>query len=213
MLIGQMRQSPPKGECTCRGSFDEVTEVEDLRSKRQLVPDYTAEGYLLLTKCAVAASSMRRYAGEGAIRFVTLDEMYAHRRAHRPLLADGPYDARGPAMHSGMAQLVEDLIGAPCLHAGEDEILLELFPNHAVYLLSLCTHVTLADAHSRKRPEAGPVKGASQFLTIALLAPQAHGAIPAPLAHAIRDEPHSPAPRHLCPKAMPTGTGPGRSFD
>lgn len=93
MLIGQMRQSPPKGECTCRGSFDEVTEVEDLRSKRQLVPDYTAEGYLLLTKCAVAASGMRRYAGEGAVRFVTLDEMYAHRRAHRPLLADGPYDA------------------------------------------------------------------------------------------------------------------------
>ena len=84
-----MRQSPPKGECTYRGSFDEVAEVEDLRSKRQLVPDYTAEGYLLLTKCAVAASSMRRYAGEGAIRFVTLDEMYAHRRAHRPLLADG----------------------------------------------------------------------------------------------------------------------------
>lgn len=74
-----MRQSPPKGECTCRGSFDEVTEVEDLRSKRQLVPDYTAEGYLLLTKCAVAASGMRRYAGEGAVRFATLDEMCARR--------------------------------------------------------------------------------------------------------------------------------------
>ena len=98
-----MRQSPPKGECTYRGSFDEVTEVEDLRSKRQLVPDYTAEGYLLLTKCAVAASSMRRYAGEGAIRFVTLDEMYAHRRAHRPLLADGPYDVKGPDMRPDMA--------------------------------------------------------------------------------------------------------------
>ena len=78
-LIGQMRQSPPKGECTHWGSFDEVAEVEDLRSKRQLVPGYTAEGYFLFTRHAVAASTVRKYAGEGAVRFVTLDEMYAHR--------------------------------------------------------------------------------------------------------------------------------------
>ena len=67
------------GECKYRGSFDEVAEVEDLRSKRQLVPGYTAEGYFLFTRHAVAASTVRKYAGEGAVRFVTLDEMYAHR--------------------------------------------------------------------------------------------------------------------------------------
>ena len=64
------------GECKYRERFDESAEVEDLKSKRLLVPGYKARSFFLFTKNDPAAATRDKYAGDASVRFLTLDELY-----------------------------------------------------------------------------------------------------------------------------------------
>lgn len=67
------------GACKYREAFDETAEVEDLRSKRRLIPGYTAEAFFLFSKHPATEATARKYAHDPAVRLVSLDKLYETR--------------------------------------------------------------------------------------------------------------------------------------
>ena len=65
------------GECKYRENFDESEALAKLEHRSALVKGFSAKALYLFTKRPVSDATLAKHAENPALRFVTLDEMYA----------------------------------------------------------------------------------------------------------------------------------------